>query len=82
MTHTIPAEIGFSIKDFLQQELLVRSRYDLWHTDLSISQIAEKYEFSSPEYFSNWFQKHSGKRPGDYRKSHFAHKKSGSIYEL
>lgn len=82
MTHTIPAEIGFSIKDFLQQELLVRSRYDLWHTDLSISQIAEKYEFSSPEYFSNWFQKHSGKRPSDYRKSRFTHKKSGSIYEL
>lgn len=43
----------------------------LLESGMEITEIAEKLNFSSPNYFSNFFKKQFGSSPGQYRKVHW-----------
>ena len=47
---------------------MVKANMEIQHTDKHIYQIAEELGYSSPEHFSNAFQKYYGVRPSEYRK--------------
>lgn len=60
---------GYSPIQYRNRFLISRSMDDLLHTSLSITDISEKYHFSSVHYFSRLFHKHTGQSPRDYRLS-------------
>lgn len=44
-----------------------RAKEDLLHSRLSITEIAEKYHFSSLHYFSRLFHRQTGQTPREFR---------------
>lgn len=67
LTHTIPSEIGFSIKKYITNKIFELILFELVYTENLFRQIAEKYHFSSEAHFSNWFLARTGMRPKEYR---------------
>lgn len=62
------AVLGISTKTLIIHHLLIRGRHLLYHTDKSIKEIAYELGFSSPEYFSSFWKKHTGDSPTHYRR--------------
>jgi AraC-like DNA-binding protein len=42
-------------------------RLDLLQSDLPLSELAWKYNFSSPSFFSDYFRRNAGVSPQEYR---------------
>ena len=63
-------EIGMSIGQYIDLQVLVRSRIELEQQKLSIAEISNKYGFCDQFYFSRFFKKHVVESPSQYR-SHF-----------
>ncbi|GGG68744.1 helix-turn-helix domain-containing protein [Paenibacillus radicis (ex Gao et al. 2016)] len=55
---------------YMQRFRIGRAKEDLLHTTLTITEIAEKYHFSSVHYFSRLFHKVTGQSPAHYRSQH------------
>jgi AraC-like DNA-binding protein len=60
---------GESISSFLQRTRLHNVRMLLANEELSIKQVAARAEFSSEFYFSQWFRRHTGLSPTQFRKN-------------
>ncbi|MDN8589831.1 AraC family transcriptional regulator [Paenibacillus sp. 11B] len=58
---------GYSPIQYMNHFRIGRAKHDLQHTTLSITQIAEKYHFSSVHYFSRLFHQLTGQAPRQYR---------------
>lgn len=67
LTHTIPREMGFTIKKYITNKLIQLVCFDLVYTETLIRSIAERYHFSTEGYFSDWFFKQTEMRPKEYR---------------
>ena len=60
---------GMTPNDFIQNIKLKKAAYSLKNNDdLTIAEIAYKYGFGTPQYFSKCFKKSFGITPLDYRK--------------
>ena len=68
LTHTFPQNIGFTVKKYIQKNILKRVCLNLAYTELQLKEIAYQYRFSSEAYFSEWFYKLYKIRPNQYRK--------------
>ena len=64
------AELGFTVSRYIDDQLLMRAKALLCHTDNSIGEISSSLGFSDPFYFSNKFKTLSGFTPRLYRKTH------------
>ena len=42
-------------------------RLDLLQTDAMLTELAHKYNFSSPSFFSDYFRRNAGCSPQEYR---------------
>jgi AraC-like DNA-binding protein len=60
-------QTGFSPKAYWNNNLLLRAKVDLKYSNLTITEIAVKYGFSSIHYFSKMFRKKMGCTPSEYR---------------
>ncbi|QOS78185.1 helix-turn-helix domain-containing protein [Paenibacillus sp. JNUCC31] len=60
---------GYSPIQYMNRLRIGLAKDDLLHTTLSITQIAEKYHFSSVHYFSRLFHRLTGQTPRQYRLS-------------
>lgn len=58
-----------NIKAYLDRLLMTRIRQELIDTDHSIKEIASRYQFCDPYYLSNFFKRHEGCSPSEYRKN-------------
>ncbi|WP_238327432.1 helix-turn-helix domain-containing protein [Paenibacillus gorillae] len=58
---------GSSPIQYMHRFRIGRAKEDLLHTTLTITEIAEKYHFSSVHYFSRLFHKVTGHSPARYR---------------
>jgi AraC-like DNA-binding protein len=75
---------GFSPNQYINHFRVSRAKDDLRLSKLSITEIAEKYQFSSIHYFSRLFRKFTGQTPREFReyynsipdKRHFETEKS------
>lgn len=60
--------LGTNAKSIIDEQLVMRSRYELKFTDRTVKEIAFGLGFSSPEYFSSFCKKHMGCSPSEFRK--------------
>jgi AraC-like DNA-binding protein len=60
-------DTGFTPKEYLQRLKFQQIAADLCYTDLTITEIAQKYGFSSIHYFSKAFRNMMGMTPTQYR---------------
>lgn len=52
--------LGVNAKHLIDEQLIMRSRYELKFSDKTIKEISYGLGFSSPDYFSSFFKKHTG----------------------
>lgn len=60
-------EVGITPAEFISLRKIEYAKYQLTHTDVSISELAYEIGFSSSNYFSSVFNKLSNYTPSDYR---------------
>ncbi len=58
---------GKSAKDYIQNKLIIEAKRNLLFADLSNKELAYQLGFEEPAHFSNFFKKHSGASPSDFR---------------
>ncbi len=58
---------GRSPKDAIDIYTVMQIRLDLLQSDVTLSELAYKYHFSSPSFFSDYFRRNAGCSPQDYR---------------
>ncbi|MEI2397834.1 helix-turn-helix domain-containing protein [Paenibacillus sp. FSL R10-2199] len=58
---------GASPVEYMNRFRVNRAKEDLLHSPLSITEIAEKYHFSSLHYFSRLFHRQTGQTPREFR---------------
>ncbi len=61
--------LGVKAKHLIDEQLVMRSRYNLKFTDKTIKEVGYELGFSSPDYFSYFIKKHTGYTPSQLRKS-------------
>jgi two-component system response regulator YesN len=66
-------EVGVGISDFIGNHRADAVRQFMTETDLSLTEIADTFGFSSVAYFSNFFKKAFGLSPMKYRRMHAGH---------
>lgn len=55
--------------ELLQERIVLEGKRLLFHTDLTINEVAYKLGFEDPAYFARLFRKNTGLTPKDYRVS-------------
>jgi AraC-like DNA-binding protein len=69
LNECIKEVLGVSAKHLINEQLAMRSRYNLKFTDKTIKEVGYELGFSSPDYFSYFIKKHTGSTPSQLRKS-------------
>ena len=64
----VKKETGLSTKEIIDRERIKAARQYLAYSDISISALAEKMQFSDLIYFERFFRKYSGETPREFRK--------------
>lgn len=64
-----PVIFNITLTDYIRKRRLTKAALELKQTDLSIIEIALKYNYSTPEAFSTAFKKHHGVTPTAVRKN-------------
>lgn len=68
LNDTIRSVTGFPVTYFIQQELMREAQRLLYHSDLSVKEIADILGFEDDKYFNRLFSKVIGISPGAFRK--------------
>lgn len=63
-------EVGVTLSQFIGNERMSSIKSYLVETDIPLSDIAKRFNFSSNSYFSTYFRKHTNMSPSRYRKEH------------
>lgn len=69
LSHTIKQLTGKTAKEVIQDRLTLEAKRLLFHTDLSIKEIAFRVGFEAPLHFSSFFKKQAGQSPSQYRQN-------------
>ena len=68
LNDTVRAVTGFSVTYYIQQELMREAQRLLYHSDLTVKEIADTLGFEDAKYFNRLFSKIIGVSPGAFRK--------------
>lgn len=68
LNDTVRDVTGFSVLYFVQQEMMHEAKRLLYHSDLSVKEIANVLGFEDAQYFNRLFSKVIGTSPGVFRK--------------
>ena len=68
LSQTIKSVTNKNALSFINDRLVSEAKSLIQHTDLSIAEIAYQLNFSDPANFGNFFKKHSGFTPLEFRK--------------
>ena len=69
LSRNFSRDFSMPLKSFLQKELAAQASRYLLGSPLSVREIAERLEFSSEYYFSNFFRRCTGSTPTAFRKA-------------
>ena len=67
LNEAVQETLNMNTKALIQEQLIMRARHDLKFSDKSIKEISFELGFSSPDYFSYFFKKHTGSSPSSLR---------------
>jgi AraC-like DNA-binding protein len=67
LSKVVKDETAKTPSDFIDEMLMMEIKALLRHSPLNISEIAYQLDFSDPSYFTNFFKKHQGITPVQYR---------------
>lgn len=67
-TKNFSKDNGITIKQYIHDKIMSEIEQLLIYTDLSLSEIADKFDFCELSYFSRWFKKYKSCSPAQYRK--------------
>ena len=67
LTNVVQARYGKSPKEAIDTYTIMQIRLDLLQSDISLTDLAYKYNFSSPSFFSDYFRRNAGCSPQEYR---------------
>lgn len=67
LSKIVKDETGRTPSDFINEMLLMEIKALLRHSPLNISEIAYQLDFSDPSHLTNFFKKHQGLTPVQYR---------------
>ena len=67
LTNVVQARYGKSPKEAIDTYTVMQIRLDLLQTDITLTELAYKYNFSSPSFFSDYFRRNAGCSPQEYR---------------
>lgn len=70
LSHLFKKETGINIKEYITKQKLKSAETMLLYSDMSCSDIAEYFNFSSQSYFIACFKKFTGQTPRQYRQHH------------
>ncbi|MDR7372026.1 helix-turn-helix domain-containing protein [Flavobacterium aquidurense] len=68
LNKSVKSATGKSATKWIEESILLESKYLLHQSTLSISDIAMQVGHEDQSYFSRFFKKHEGVTPGQYRK--------------
>jgi AraC family transcriptional regulator len=63
-------DMRMTVNQYVQNERLFYAVAELKHTDTPLAHISERLQFSSLQYFSQWFKGMSSMTPAAFRKKH------------
>ncbi len=67
LTETVKEVYGTSAGELLRNRLILEAKRQLAQTNQTITEIAEKLNYSDPSYFSRAFKREVGQTPGSFR---------------
>ena len=67
LTDIVQQHYGRSPTEAIDIYTVMQIRLDLLQSDVTLSELAYKYHFSSPSFFSDYFRRNAGCSPQDYR---------------
>ena len=67
LNDVIQESAGVSASQLIHDRLILEAKRMLFHSEESISQIANNLSFEDSSYFTRFFKKQSGMPPGDFR---------------
>ena len=67
LTDIVQQHYRRSPKDSIDIYTVMQIRLDLLQSDITLSELAYKYHFSSPSFFSDYFRRNAGCSPQEYR---------------
>lgn len=62
--------VGVSLSEFINRKRIEESKYFLLHSKLSLSNIAQLFQFCNQSYYSSLFKKYAAMTPKQYRDRH------------
>lgn len=60
---------GKAAKEWIDDAILTRIKIELEHSDKSVARISDEMNFPNPSFFSKYFKRLTGMKPGEYRQS-------------
>lgn len=67
LTNIVQQHYGKSPKEAIDIYTVMQIRLDLLQSDITLADLAYKYNFSSPSFFSDYFHRNAGCSPQEYR---------------
>lgn len=67
LTNIVQSRYGKSPKEAIDTYTVMQIRLDLLQSDITLTDLAYKYNFSSPSFFSDYFHRNAGCSPQEYR---------------
>jgi len=67
LSQTVKSYTGRTGKDYIQDRILLEAKRLLFHTNLSIKEVAYQLGYQEPLHFSGFFKKQTGQSPTEFR---------------
>lgn len=67
LNDTIKKICGKSVREVIQQRMILEARRMLYHSTHSVKEIAFMLHYDDPSYFIRFFRQHSGETPQEFR---------------
>ena len=67
LTNVVQTRYGRTPKEAIDTYTIMQIRLELLQSDITLTDLAYKYNFSSPSFFSDYFRRNAGCSPQEYR---------------
>lgn len=69
LNDSVKKDTGKTAKDLIQEQMVIEAKRLLYHSPLSVKEIASALGFDDPSYFNRFFRSHEGVAPAAFREA-------------